>query len=157
MEYKKKLTREQALVKIRHYCAYQERCHAEVKDKLFGYGLYGSQVDELISTLIEDNYLNEERFAIVFAGGKFRMKQWGKKRIEYELKQKKISSYCIHKALKQISDEDYLHTAGKLIEQKRDSLEGLNKFEMNKKLRDYLVQKGFEFELIQRLITSKPE
>lgn len=152
MDYKKKLTREQALVKIRHYCAYQERCHAEVKEKLFGYGLYGSQVEELISTLIEEDYLNEERFAIMFAGGKFRMKQWGKKRIEHELKQKKISSYCINKALKQINDEAYVNTARKLIEQKREVLKGINNPEMNKKLRDYLVYKGYEFDLIQKLM-----
>lgn len=155
MDYKKKLTREQALVKIRHYCAYQERCHTEVKDKLFGYGLYGSQVEELISSLIEDDYLNEERFAIAFAGGKFRMKQWGRKRIEYELKQKRISSYCINKALKQINEEDYLNTARKLIEQKRELLDGLNKFEMNKKLKDFLVHKGFEFDLVQRLVSEE--
>ena len=79
------LTPKQAFPKIKQFCAYQERCHSEVKEKLYGYGLNKDDVEELISKLIEENYLNEERFAIVFAGGKFRSKNWGKVKIKYEL------------------------------------------------------------------------
>ena len=90
-------TPQQALQKIKHYCAYQERCHSEVKEKLYGVGLRKNEVDEIISTLIEENYLNEERFAIQFAGGHFRIKNWGRVKIKYELKQKQVSDYCIKK------------------------------------------------------------
>ncbi|TAH03079.1 MAG: RecX family transcriptional regulator, partial [Sphingobacteriales bacterium] len=90
MAFTKTLTKEQALQKLRQYCAYQERCHQEVKDKLYSYGLHQQQVEESISQLIEEDYLNEERFAKQYAGGKFRMKQWGKVKITYELKLKKV-------------------------------------------------------------------
>src|SRR4030081_1027510 len=99
MEYKQTLTKDQALQKARQYCAYQERCHKEVKDKLYGYGLHKKEVEESLSQLIEENYLNEERFAIQFAGGRFRMKQWGRVKIRYDLKQRQVSEYCIKKAL----------------------------------------------------------
>ncbi len=103
--YKKSLTKEQALQKLKHYCAYQERAHSEVKEKLYDLGVWKKDHDEIISTLIEENYLNEERFAIAFAGGKWRVKHWGRVKIKYELKQKQVSEYCIKKAMKQI-DED---------------------------------------------------
>ncbi|MBU3713482.1 MAG: RecX family transcriptional regulator, partial [Ferruginibacter sp.] len=85
--------------KIKQFCAYQERSHREVKEKLFSYGLYKLQVDELLSRMIEENFLNEERYATAFAGGKFRMKGWGKVKIKYELKQQQVSEYCIRLAV----------------------------------------------------------
>ncbi|HEV8079593.1 MAG TPA: hypothetical protein VGP43_02700 [Chitinophagaceae bacterium] len=78
-----KLTKEQALPKIKLYCAYQERCHKEVKEKLYSLGLYKKDVEQLISQMIEENYLNEERFAIQYAGGKFRMNKWGRIKIKH--------------------------------------------------------------------------
>src|SRR5450432_470130 len=104
------LTKEQALQKARHFCAYQERCHNEVKEKLYSFGLWKKDVEETISLLIGDDYLNEERFAIQFAGGRFRMKQWGRVKIRYELKQRQLSEYCIKKALAAIDEEDYHKT-----------------------------------------------
>ena len=99
--YKKYLTKEQALQKLKHYCAYQERCHSEVKEKLFSLGIWKKDHDEIVATLIEESYLNEERFAIAFASGRFQIKQWGRVKIKYELKQKQVSEYSIKKALKQ--------------------------------------------------------
>src|SRR6476620_10497067 len=100
----KNIGTEKALQKIKHYCAYQERNHKEVKDKLYSFGLYRQEVEALLSQLIEEGYLNEERFAIAFAGGKFRLRQWGRVKIQYELKQKGISEYCIRKALMSIEE-----------------------------------------------------
>ena len=94
------LTKEQALQKLRHYCGYQERCHSEVKEKLWQLKVNRKEHDEIIASLIEDDYLNEERFAIQFAGGKYRVKQWGRVKIKYELKQRMVSGYSIKKALK---------------------------------------------------------
>src|ERR1700704_6676060 len=115
---KSRLPREKALQKIKHYCGYQERCQTEVKEKLYSMGLWKKDVEEILSQLIEENYLNEERFAIQFARGKFRMKQWGKGKILYELRQKKISEYCIKKAIKEIDDDAYQKILQKLASQK---------------------------------------
>ena len=149
----KNIGTEQAFQKIKHYCAYQERNHAEVKKKLYGYGLYKQEVEELLSKLIEENYLNEERFAIAYAGGKFRINHWGKTKIKYELRQKQVSDYCIKKALASISDEDYENTLAKLTAEKLQSLkEEENIFAKKTKLQNYLVGKGYEFDLVGRVV-----
>ncbi|MBL0132610.1 MAG: RecX family transcriptional regulator [Chitinophagaceae bacterium] len=156
MLYKKQLSKEQALQKAKHYCGYQERSHYEVREKLYALGMHKQQVEELISQLIEENYLNEERFAIEFAGGKFRMKQWGRVKIKYELKQKKVSEYCIKKALKQIDEDDYLKSLNTLAKKKWNSIkgDGVNHFVKMSKTTTYLMQKGFETDLIQASIAS---
>ena len=154
MLYKKQLSKEQALQKLKHYCAYQERCHSKVKEKLYNLGIWKKEHDEIIATLIEENYLNEERFAIAFAGGRFRIKKWGRTKITYELKQKQISDYCIKKALKQIDEEDYLKVLGKLAKEKYASLKNDQHLIRKKKTIDYLQQKGYEYELIIRSIEN---
>ena len=142
-------TPEQSLQKIKQYCAYQERCHAEVRDKLYSYGLHRKDVDEIISTLIQENYLNEERFAIHFAGGKFRMNKWGKNKIKQALKLRQVSEYCIKKALKGIDTSDYNKTLQKLTEQKMKTLKSeKNIFIKKKKLQDFLLMKGYESGLV---------
>src|SRR5450631_2810087 len=98
---------EKTMQKLKHFCGYQERSHSEVKQKLYSLGLYKQEVEELISRLIEEEYLNEERYAIQFASGKSRIKGWGKVKIRYELKQKGVSDFCISKALKLLDDKEY--------------------------------------------------
>ena len=156
---RKQLTKEQALQKLRHYCAYQERCHVEVKEKLYSFGLRKQMVEESISQLIEEDYLNEERFAIQFAGGKFRMKQWGRVKIKHALKQKQVSVYCINKALKELDAEDYDKTLHKLAKQKWSTIkgEGVNLFVKMAKTTDYLLQKGFEGEMVQQAVNQLKE
>jgi len=153
MGFKNYLTKEQALQKAKHYCGYQERCHKEVKEKLYSLGLYKQQVEECLSQLIEENYLNEERFAQQFAGGKFRMKQWGRVKIKYELKQKQVSEYCIKKGLKEIDEADYAKTIEKLAIEKWETIESeKNLFIKLRKTQDYLLQKGYEHELIKQIL-----
>lgn len=150
---RKKLTAEQALQRAKLYCAYQERCHAETKQKLYSFGLFKSDVDRIVSLLIEEDYLNEERFATAYARGKFRMKQWGRVKITYELKLKNVSGYCIKKALKEIDEHEYLKVLEKLAKEKKKELSGeKNEFVRRRKLHDYLLQKGYERELILSLI-----
>lgn len=152
---KQSLTPDQAFQKIKQYCAYQERCHSEVKEKLYSFGLYKKEVEELLSKLIEENYLNEERFAIQYAGGKFRMKQWGKVKIKYSLKQKQVSEYCIKKAIAAIPEADYSRTMQKLFDQKLKMLRSeKNIFIKKRKLQDHLMQKGFEPSLVSTLISK---
>ncbi len=144
---------EKALQKIKQYCAYQERNHREVKEKLYGYGLYRDEVAELIAQLIEENYLNEERYAIAFAGGHFRTKDWGKVKIRHALQQQQISTYCIKKALLAIEDADYQKTLQRLFSAKLSSLRSeKNRFVKMKKVQSYLLQKGFESGLIQPML-----
>ncbi len=150
---RKVLTPEQAYVKVRHYCAFQERTHLEVKRKLSGYGLSWTQAGELIARLIEDGFLNEERFARSFAGGKFRMKGWGRKKIELELKMRQISAYSIRKAINEEIDPDaYEKTLRKLLEKKWNSLKspGDTHYTKQAKTRQYLLARGFENDLISR-------
>jgi regulatory protein len=143
-----RVSKEKALQKIRHFCGYQERSHSEVKEKLYSLGLWKSEVEELLSQLIEEDYLNEERFAMTFAGGKFRMKQWGRIKIRSELKKRNVSDYCIRKALASIDEEDYQITLEKLADKKLLTLKGeKNIFIKKRKLQDWLLQKGFEYEL----------
>ena len=153
MAYKKQLTREQALQKLKQYCAYQERCHSEVKEKLYNLGVWKRDHDEIIATLIEENYLNEERFAIAFAGGRFRIKKWGRVKIKYELKQKQVSEYSIKKSLKQIDESEYLGVLTKLAEEKYIALKGEQYLVRKKKTMDYLLQKGYETELVHKTIS----
>jgi regulatory protein len=147
------LTPEQALQKLRHYCAYQERCHSEVKNKLFELEIWSKHHDEIIASLIVDNYLNEERFAIQYAGGHFRTKQWGRTKIKYALKQKQVSEYCIRKAMKEIDETDYLKTLEKLVEEKLKTLRSeKNIFTKKRKLQDHLLRKGYESGYIAKII-----
>lgn len=146
---------EKALQKIGQFCAYQERNHKEVKEKLYSYGLYKDQVEELISKLIQENFLNEERYAIAYAGGKFRAKDWGKNKIKYGLKQHQVSDYCIKKALKTIDEEEYVKTLQKLYAAKEKTLKSeKNIFIKKKKIQQYLMQKGYETSLINELFSQ---
>jgi regulatory protein len=149
---KKILTTEQALQKLRHYCGYQERCHSEVREKLYSLGVFKKGHDAIIATLIEEDYLNEERFAIAFAGGKFRVKQWGKVKIKYELKQRQVSEYSIKKALQQIKDDEYHEVLKKLADEKYASVKDEQYLVRKKKTIDYLLQKGFEMALVGAVV-----
>lgn len=141
--------------KITAYCVYQERCHKEVRDKLYTLGLHKNDVEQYICRLIDENYLNEQRFAEQFAGGKFRNNQWGRQKIIYVLRQKNISTYCIDKALQQINDAAYLNTLQNVACKKWDSMPKNIPIHLRKqKLIPYLLQKGYENELIKKLISN---
>ena len=145
----KNIGTEKAWQKIKHYCAYQERSHAETRDKLYKFGLYKPEVETLLTQLIEENYLNEERYAIAFAGGHFRSKQWGRVKIKYALSQKKVSAYCIKKALASIDEAEYEQCIQKMAAAKLVALQTeKNIFIKKTKLQNYLLQKGFESNLV---------
>lgn len=150
----KRISKEEALKKIKNYCGYQERSHKEVKEKLFSLGLFKAEADEIISNLIEDNYLNEQRFAIQFAGGKFRMKQWGRKKIQYELQQKGVNKPNIKLGLKEINEQQYLSVLKKMAEKKWKELSGQQYLVRQAKTNAYLLQKGYEQSLISRVISE---
>jgi|SRR6478735_1837486 len=143
------------LQKAKHYCAYQERCHSEVRDKLYSFGLHRNEVEPLLTQLIEEDFLNEERFAIAYAGGKFRIKNWGKEKIKYALKQKRVSDYCIKKALAAIPAPDYNKTFTSVANKKLATLKSeKNIFIKKKKMKDFLQQKGFEIIMINNYLKA---
>ena len=151
---RKILTKEEALQKLRQYCVYQERSHYEVQQKLYELGIRKSDQDAIIAALIEEDYLNEERFAKAFAGGKFRMKDWGRKKIFYALKEKKVSEYSIKKAMKEIDEEAYLQNLKELVEGKFESLKNEQYLVRKKKTVDYMLQKGYEFDLVTKAVNE---
>jgi regulatory protein len=145
---KKRYSPSEALAKILRYCAYQERSHNEVKSKLYGYGLYATQVDEIISQLITDGFLNEERFAKAYAGGKFRMKKWGKLKIKNELEFLGLTKNCINRGLKEIEPADYSKTLKALIRKKSAEMNEENRFKKRDKVARFVIGKGYEPEMV---------
>jgi regulatory protein len=150
MESKKQkvYTVKQGIAKAQAYCAYQERCQQEVRNKLLDWGLHGDEAEEVIVALIEENFLNEERFAMAYVSGKFRIKKWGKIKIKQELKYRNISDYCIKKALQQIDETDYLQTIEYLIAKKQKDIKDKLPFIRKQKMLKYLVSKGFEQDIV---------
>jgi len=142
------------LEKARKYCAYQERSQQEVRDKLYDWGLHRNEVEQCIAELVSENYLNEQRFAIAYAGGKFRIKEWGRIKIKLALKQKKVSDYCIRKALEEISNKDYRKTLGKLLLKKNKEVKESNPLKKKYKVAQYAISRGFEPEMVWEEMNS---
>jgi regulatory protein len=146
------LSPEKVYQKIKHYCAYQERSHFEVKEKLYSFGLRKNNVEESMAKLIEDDLLNEERFAKTFARGKFSLKKWGRVKIEYELKQKRVSAYNIRKGMDEIDEEKYNETLQKLAVTKWKLLKNEQYINRQAKTMRFLLQKGFESDFAQQAV-----
>jgi len=141
------ISRQDALKKLQRYCAYQDRCHQEVRHKLLDLGLYGADVEDVITDLITENFLNEERFARSYARGKFRMKQWGRVRIRRELKQRNISDYCIRKAMEEIAAADYEEVLSEVLQKRLPKIRETQPYQIRKKLVDYALSRGYEIGL----------
>ena len=138
----------EAIHKIEHFCAYQERCHDEVVQKLRAMKMDSNEIDEILAHLIKENYLNESRFACSFARGKHRIKFWGKVRIVNELKFRNISTYNINLALKEITPEEYDTNFNALAERNWHSIKESNGLKKRKKCCDFLLRKGYESNLV---------
>ena len=149
---KVRIGKEQAIQRIRHYCAYQERAQQEVRDKLYELGMTMDEVEEIMSDLIAENFLNEERFATQFAGGHFRIKGWGKVKIQHALQQKRVSSYNIKIGLKAIDEDAYLKTLQQLASKKWNSLKDERGLSRMAKTYAFLHQRGFEPVLYQPIV-----
>lgn len=135
--------------RMRKFCAYQDRCHSEVRSKLLKLEVYGDDLEEVMSQLISEKFLDEERYARSYVRGKFRMNRWGRFKIRMNLKQKQVSDYCIRKGFEEISDEDYETTVDELL---RAKLKDDFSFESRQKAKAALMRKGFEPELISSRI-----
>jgi regulatory protein len=151
---KVRIGKEQAIQRIRHYCAYQERAQQEVRDKLYELGMTMDEVEEIMSDLIAENFLNEERFATQFAGGHFRIKGWGRVKIQHALQQKRVSSYNIKIGLKAIDEDAYIKTLQQLATKKWNSLKGERGLNRMAKTQAFLHQRGFEPILYQPVVQA---
>jgi regulatory protein len=149
---KKRLSPQQALIKAQQSCAYQERCQKEMRDKLYEWGLYPDAVEHIIADLITSGFLNEERFAKSYAGGKFRIKKWGRIKIKVELKRRNISEYCVKKAMAEINESEYTATLKQLIAKKTKEVKEKKIEIRNYKVAQYVISRGFEGDLVWDLL-----
>ncbi len=152
--YRKTHTPSQAKPKIEKFCAYQERSHQQVKRKLQGYGLNGMDADILLVELMHANFLNEERYAMAYARGKFKIKGWGKAKIKQGLKREGVGEKLIQQALASLGMDDYLDTLNTLTTKKWPLIKGASHIEKVFKLKRYLVGKGYDFEAIDKAIVQ---
>tara|TARA_R110002051_G_scaffold318251_1_gene400406 strand:+ start:1283 stop:1759 length:477 start_codon:yes stop_codon:yes gene_type:complete len=152
--YQPSYTIEEATKKIESYCAYQDRCHKEVIQKLQDMGMIPVAIDQILGYLIQENYLNEERFTKSYVRGKFHIKKWGKRRIVNELKQRDISNFNINIALKEIDENVYLETLDRLCKKRITAVKEQNIQKKRKKVADYLLYRGWESHLVYEKITS---
>ena len=148
MQSKKTYTVQEATRKLEHYCAYQERCHQEVRNKLETMYMIPEAIDVIIVHLLEHNFLNEERFAKTFVSGKFRIKAWGRRRLTFELKKKDIGKVNINQALAEIENTEYIEVFNDLAEKRVKLIKENNIFKKRKKLIDYLLYRGWESHLV---------
>lgn len=145
------LSNEIALAKLQQYCAYQDRSHAEVRKKLISLEIYGEDLEEVMSALIQDKYLDELRFAKSYARGKFYQKKWGRNKIKQQLSQHQISDYCVRKAMEEIDEGDYQSTLFELLERKIELCTSGSLFICIQKAQQYCIQKGYESHLVYEI------
>jgi regulatory protein len=150
----KKYSAQEAREKIQRYCAYQERSHKEVRARLFDYGLDRNDVEELIAHLITSNFLNEERYAKAFAGGKFRMKKWGRLKIIHALETQGLTPNCINSGLKEIDGDDYEKVIHDFLVRKNDEVNEENIYAQRDKISKAAILKGYEPELVWKILRT---
>jgi regulatory protein len=157
---KKNLSVEAASLRLQNYCAYTERTKQEVQKKMQGYGLSEGDTEMVMEKLIKAGFINETRFVKSFAGGKFRIKKWGKRKIEMEMKKKGISGELIEKGLNEVAETDYQETLDELLEKKwklimRSAKEDEDyeaKQKRKQKLMRYALQKGYEMDMVVKSV-----
>lgn len=142
------MVRNDILQKLRRYCAYQERCHEEVRTKLLSLKVYGAELEETIAQLVQEDFLNEERFAKAYAGGKFRIQKWGRVKILQELKKRKVSDYCIRKGMQEIPETEYRNSLQKIVKAAGKRYKSKSDFNTSGKIAAYAIGRGFEPELV---------
>ena len=142
----------QTLERAKKYCAYQERCQEDMRDRLRLWGIRSADIESTIADLITTGFINEERFARIYCGSKFRQKKWGRIKITMELKKRQLSEYCINAGLSEIEEDDYVQMLETIIENKKEPNKTKNIFVKNKQIAAYCIGKGYEPELVWSLL-----
>jgi len=147
-------SKDEALEVLKKYCIYQDRCHSEVRTRLLKLKIYGADLEDIIVTLIQDDFLNEVRFAKAFVRGKYRMKSWGRYKIERALKEKRVSDYCIRIGMKEIIEDEYLENLTRLLHKRADyrpaNTERILKIELMK----FAQSKGYQYEEAKNIVNE---
>ncbi len=152
---KQQFSIEEITEKIKYYCKYQERCCSEVKEKLYSFNISKAEVEDVLNEMIRQGYVDDKRFAVAFARGKFKLKKWGKQKIKNALKQKYISDECISQALNAIDKNEYKNVFYSLADKKLNSLTIVKSiYTKKRKVSDYLLQKGFDQQLVYEYVHS---
>lgn len=154
MSNNKYYSKDDALEVLRKYCVYQDRCHSEVRTRLLKLKIYGDDLEDIIVDLIQDDFLNEERFAKAFVRGKYRMKSWGRYKIERALKEKRVSEYCIRKGMQEINEEEYLENLERLLRKRADVRPAANERLLNMELMKFVQSKGYQYEESKDLVAQ---
>ena len=147
-------SKEDALEVLRKYCVYQDRCHSEVRTRLIKLKIYGDDLEDIIVDLINDDYLNEERFAKAYVRGKYRMKSWGRHKIKMHLIQKKVSEYCIKQGMKGILEEEYQEILERVLRKRADIRPGANARILSMELGKYAQSRGFYYEEYKDIVSD---
>ena len=140
------------LSKVRSFCAYQERCISEVVGKLKSWKVSQKHAEKIIEQLIREDYLNEERFARSFAGGKFRNNHWGKTRIIFELEKRQVPDLIIQIGLEEIDDDEYEETLNDLLTRKNREIQEADPLKRKQKLIAFGMQKGYHYGLVKQAV-----
>ncbi|MEN7548970.1 regulatory protein RecX [Rapidithrix thailandica] len=155
MRTSKHYSAKEAMAKMAKYCAYQERCPHEVRQKLYTMGLAYSEVDEVMDWLIDEKFLDEERYARAYVRGKFHFKRWGKIKIRHQLRAKQIPEKMIESGFSEINEDAYFNTLKEIIDQKFSSLQGEDSdLKKKQKCFNFAYGRGFEPELIQKYLNN---
>ena len=149
---KKPWSLKEAKIKLAAFCAYQERCQQEARERLADKGIFGDDAEQLIVQMIEEGFINEDRFARAFARGKFRLKKWGRHKIQQELSRRNISSNCLKSAMKEIDEEEYWETLLAIAEKRVQSGRGKEAFVLRQQSYQYLLSRGYESSLIEEAL-----
>ena len=155
----KYITKQEALVKAQNLCAYQEKCEYDIRKKLYDWNAKPENFDDIINQLIQDKFIDEQRYAISFAKEKFRFNKWGKIKIEYTLKQKNLPSNIIYNALNEINETDYNSVLEKELLKKLKSIKDTDEYTIKSKLARFAISKGFEngkvFDMVSTILEKK--
>ena len=150
----KYISKDQALDKLQRYCVYQDRCHHEARSKLYDLGIRGYDLEDIMASLIEDKFLDEERYARSYVRGKFRMKQWGRNKIKEGLYSKRLSAYCLKKGFEEIDEEVYFETLKDVLAKKNRVLREKDRYKRKQKLALYGIGRGFESYLVWEVVNE---
>lgn len=152
MQKLRKYTHEEALHRLAAWCARGERCHQDVTKKLYSWGFHPSETDDIFTTLLEKDFVNEERYAKAFVHDKLLLQHWGRKKITQELKQKGIYHTLIQRALKIIVAEEYQEVCNQLAAKKWEQVLESNTFKKQQKIMQFLLRRGFEYEVARKAV-----
>ena len=145
-------SKDDALDVLKKYCVYQDRCHSEVRTRLLKLKIYGDDLEDIIVELIQDDYLNEERFARSYVRGRYRIKSWGRYKIERGLKEKRVSEYCIRKGMTEILEEEYLENLERMLLKRANIRPSTNERLLNIELMKFAQSKGYKYDEAKDII-----